>query len=187
MGTWIEIRTTRWLDTGCAGSFPYWERGLKYEGIGGWKGLPLRRSLIGNVDWNKEALNEGLDNIGRSLIGNVDWNGRWSILLDHDDIVVPLLGTWIEITTARAIGTWVRSFPYWERGLKYQDQRRDTYKSLSFPYWERGLKLQCSCRCFSPNPGRSLIGNVDWNRPYINLEPINEDVVPLLGTWIEMV
>ena len=46
------------------------------------------------------------------LIGDIQGMG---------DIVVPLVGTWIEILLngVRIIGTYL-SFPSWERGLKYK-------------------------------------------------------------------
>ena len=108
--------------------------------------LPLqcwhaRRSLIGNVDWNAcmKVLSESIGS--RSLIGNVDWN-----------LCIRLVAEWR-----------IKSFPYWERGLKSLNIVDTTLDTA----------------------GRSLIGNVDWNLLKI-AHDCNHQVVPLLGTWIEM-
>ena len=37
------------------------------------------------------------------------------------------------------------SFPYWERGLKYQYIHVISKPNGSFPYWERGLKYEVKC------------------------------------------
>ena len=56
--------------------------------------------------------------------------------------VVPLVGTWIEIFVGE-IGTKVfKSFPSWERGLKFLQHTKMETLQTSFPSWERGLKLK---------------------------------------------
>ncbi len=77
-------------------------------------------------------------------------------------LVVPCVGTWIEIiqtsqfgiaiNVVPCVGTWIEieiivyqmgineSFPVWERGLKYISSSIYGLRTKSFPVWERGLK-----------------------------------------------
>ena len=77
-------------------------------------------------------------------------------------LVVPLVGTWIEMVHFQSLNNRILSFPLWERGLKYE-LSTDMYcpvtvvplvgtwiemvhfqslnnRILSFPLWERGVK-----------------------------------------------
>ena len=78
-------------------------------------------------------------------------------------IVVPLVGTWIEILNIIPPGTLVASFPSWERGLKSHKKALFLMQVQSFPSWERGLKFPMD------HPSADSIR-----------------VVPLVGTWIEI-
>ena len=55
-------------------------------------------------------------------------------------IVVPLVGTWIEIMVIYGLHNINKSFPLWERGLKYGMDTAKKKDRMSFPLWERGLK-----------------------------------------------
>ena len=100
----------------------------------------------------------------RSPCGNVDWNNG-TIYFWHWYVVVPLVGTWIEIVPLR-------------KRLRGQE--------VSFPLWERGLK--CPYLNAFMFPGcRSPCGNVDWNNPKADWLGVQQTVVPLVGTWIEIV
>ena len=55
-------------------------------------------------------------------------------------IVVPHVGTWIEISLTEYQQEIIRSFPTWERGLKWRSGHGYRKKTESFPTWERGLK-----------------------------------------------
>ena len=101
-----------------------------------------------------------------------------------NDIVVPLVGTWIETASKRLarflndvvplVGTWIetgstgnrsvriRSFPLWERGLKLVLSFLAPFRAVSFPLWERGLQ------------------HADTADTAMHCS-----VVPLVGTWIE--
>ena len=70
----------------------------------------------------------------------------FGISLDGAEIVVPLVGTWIEILPVTASLNIIESFPSWERGLKSQTKQSQTGIAVSFPSWERGLKYKRSCR-----------------------------------------
>ena len=77
--------------------------------------------------------------------------------------VVPLAGTWIEISGTANYDARVLSFPSRERGLKLLKMERSLLKMRSFPSRERGLKsMQALSRILA------------------------ELVVPLAGTWIEI-
>ncbi len=143
-------------------SFPYWERGLKYQR------LPRSPSIA---------------------------------------LVVPLLGTWIEIREILILVIDEPSFPYWERGLKSVSLSDSTCPRKSFPYWERGLKYLALCHHQQKNPSfpywerglkyaRVMQARHQrqsfpyWERGLKSMEPWRSPrrivVVPLLGTWIEM-
>ena len=78
-------------------------------------------------------------------------------------LVVPLVGTWIEIFPNTLLSASFASFPSWERGLKSLWRIGPGMISTSFPSWERGLKsLQ------TPMTDCIFL------------------VVPLVGTWIEI-
>ena len=77
--------------------------------------------------------------------------GTWIEMPEPDmgcgaEIVVPLVGTWIEILPVTASLNIIESFPSWERGLKSQTKQSQTGIAVSFPSWERGLKYKRSCR-----------------------------------------
>ena len=56
-------------------------------------------------------------------------------------IVVPLVGTWIEIMVIYGLHNINKSFPLWERGLKYGMDTAKKKDRMSFPLWDRGLKF----------------------------------------------
>ena len=72
MGTWIEINDTISRDKALTLSFPYWERGLKYEKCKQIGGKEIVVPLLGT--WIEiEFANNHIGRLaGRSLIGNVD-------------------------------------------------------------------------------------------------------------------
>ena len=77
-------------------------------------------------------------------------------------IVVPLVGTWIEIQKQPRKKSSRKSCPSWARGLKYRqcDSLADRRKSC--PSWARGLKYS------------------GYSKLQLQI------VVPLVGTWIEI-
>ena len=78
--------------------------------------------------------------------------------------VVPLVGTWIEISSKVLFYLCCKmSFPLWERGLKFRNTCKSGLLLPSFPLWERGLKSSAYAETSH-----------------------NLRVVPLVGTWIEM-
>ena len=104
--------------------------------------------------------------------------------LDASKIVAPLVGAWIEISSASTSPTNLPSLPSWERGLKFTHEGyagiykvaplvgawieigisgRLSGRRWSLPSWERGLKSYTDC-------------------PHTLLE-----VAPLVGAWIEIV
>ena len=165
-------------------SFPYWERGLKFKkpvqnidiikcrsliGNVDWNGCPVviitqscSRSLIGNVDWNGDRLTRGNYEHRRSLIGNVDWN---------------LPSSWLSL--ASLCRSLIGNVDW-----NIDADKECTHEGKSFPYWERGLKYACQ-RGPIGHRRRSLIGNVDWNATQVHHKQAIQ-VVPLLGTWIEI-
>ena len=79
-----------------------------------------------------------------------------------EEIVVPLVGTWIETTvTLQKLCRKLKSFPLWERGLKLQVVTLGLDLSMSFPLWERGLKLLMLTPLNVSAQSRSPCGNVD--------------------------
>ena len=78
-------------------------------------------------------------------------------------LVVPHVGTWIEIYSRLWETMERRSFPTWERGLKLNIIRQTTKDISSFPTWERGLKSE---------------EQVETAK--------RKFVVPHVGTWIEI-
>ena len=73
------------------------------------------RSLRGNVDRNSPIDARLLAVSCRSLRGNVDRNDVFVFDLP-DILVVPYVGTWIEISHGRVLKRTTSSFPTWERG-----------------------------------------------------------------------
>ena len=75
------------------------------------------RSLRGNVDRNPWAMPSLHGATGRSLRGNVDRNARLALLYCVSMLVVPYVGTWIEIfwpsfmpfrgKVVPYVGTWI--------------------------------------------------------------------------------
>ena len=77
-------------------------------------------------------------------------------------IVVPLVGTWIEIASVPNSRITRASCPSWARGLKCRLEESCRRVCGSCPSWARGLKF------------------IHWNIPDAG------NVVPLVGTWIEI-
>ena len=97
------------------------------------------RSPRGNVNWNTDKPDYRRNKTCRSPRGNVNWNCI-RIHRNADHVVVPHVGTWIEMlpltlsfkrmSVVPHVGTWIeisaicslpsviRSFPTWERELK---------------------------------------------------------------------
>ena len=140
LGTWIEIIEYSRHDARHSRSFPYWERGLKSPK---------------NCSW--------LQSSGRSLIGNVDWNRCFRERFQAHR-VVPLLGTWIEIRrTARHTAARWQSFPYWERGLKWDKLVKRWSSTTVVPLLGTWIEIDMIAVLLFFLSCRSLIGNVDWN------------------------
>ena len=59
-----------------------------------------RRSLRGNVDRNNPLDGKGCKNSSRSLRGNVDRNNEYHQYENYANVVVPYVGTWIEIVSS---------------------------------------------------------------------------------------
>ena len=114
-GTWIEI-PRQLLLPGSGSSFPSRERGLKCQK---WVALSFRycRSPRGNVDWNQFMSSFVNFTNSRSPRGNVDWNRSIGSIYWWQ-WVVPLAGTWIEISKIFSSTFITLSFPSRERGLK---------------------------------------------------------------------
>ena len=55
-------------------------------------------------------------------------------------MVVPFVGTWIEMILSIYLYSIRRSFPSWERGLKSIKKVSENEQIKSFPSWECGLK-----------------------------------------------
>ena len=100
-------------------SFPSWERGLK----------SLKRRRNGGIVQSFPSWERGLKlrKVWREYTGAC---------------VVPLVGTWIEISKTASGVTANKSFPSWERGLKSAIVTESVGADESFPSWERGLKSQ---------------------------------------------
>ena len=74
------------------------------------------RSLRGNVDRNFSPPLSPPFSFCRSLRGNVDRNLIQDIEAERALIVVPYVGTWIEMKFVREMAQKGMSFPTWERG-----------------------------------------------------------------------
>ena len=88
-------------------SFPLWERGLKF----------YRNNIAKEIIWSFPLWERGL----KSCIA---WgrNARFT--------VVPLVGTWIEISPTVDNLKAVASFPLWERGLKFTKEQREKVRAV---------------------------------------------------------
>ena len=143
-------------------SFPLWERGLKSLSFQ----IPhcqACRSPCGNVDWNCIFLAHWEARYGRSPCGNVDWNSCPPPESIFPLLVVPLVGTWIEILL------WMLQI--------HMTHGRSPCGNVD---WNVNHTLRCSCTV-----RRSPCGNVDWNDVSKSRYAIAV-VVPLVGTWIEI-
>ena len=78
-------------------------------------------------------------------------------------VVVPLVGTWIEIMTPFSTSIPAESFPLWERGLKYSYFRQAQKSYAVVPLVGTWIEIET---------------NTYLQRMH--------DVVPLVGTWIEI-
>ena len=228
VGTWIEILSMLliWL---WQLSFPTWERELKsnvlnfYDDknvvvphVGTWIEILYEkvrvtrlpgRSPRGNVNWNIDNAIYKACKSSRSPRGNVNWN-RDAGLPARRAIVVPHVGTWIEIpsvlfltnsfTVVPHVGTWIEICQ--EAGCQRHRHGRSPRgnvnwnwflrpelhtASWSFPTWERELKFQVGDK-MEWLWRRSPRGNVNWNLPFLSQSPVNWQVVPHVGTWIEI-
>ena len=80
-----------------------------------------------------------------------------------EEIVAPLAGAWIEITSCTNTKTTTTSLPSRERGLKLIFVGRNTTMQSSLPSRERGLKLMMQMQIIR-----------------------GQQVAPLAGAWIEI-
>ena len=116
VGTWIEI----------------WNYMNKYKEA-------YSRSLRGNVDRNSSQRIYDDAGLCRSLRGNVDRNTRTGLHRGSVTIVVPYVGTWIEMRMSTDPPRRSRVVPYVGTWIEiYSSVRWYSSAILSFPTWERG-------------------------------------------------
>ena len=192
VGTWIEIHLSSFSPFAFL-SFPTWERELKYLVHTAFS-HPCSRSPRGNVNWNRVSIVTWKFIFGRSPRGNVNWNtfvnagtkriivvphvGTWIEIINSGSesisyAVVPHVGTWIEIATTCPDANSTRSFPTWERGLKYTMNWRVMYPVTVVPHAGTWIEMvvrrfEGCCTCRYPH------GNADWN---------NKEEIKRCGTW----
>ena len=78
-----------------------------------------------------------------------------------------------------------KSFPLWERGLKYLPYQHFSVSLLSFPLWERGLKYS-SLDCVQTITESFPLWERGLKSKILRVRVNSHAVVPLVGTWIEI-
>ena len=143
------------------------------------------RSPRGNVNWNYVP-GGGIHSAPcRSPRGNVNWNAQLLRLIGGLNVVVPHVGTWIEILSMLLIWLWQLSFPTWERELKSNVLNFYDDKNVVVPHVGTWIEILYEKVRVTRLPGRSPRGNVNWNRD-AGLPARRAIVVPHVGTWIEI-
>ena len=121
VGTWIEILTSS-LSSFVISSFPLWERGLKLKPC-----FQLRKAVGSFPLWERGLKFVGFDT-RRIRAAVVPLVGTWieiskNCLIAALHSVVPLAGTWIEICSWQSHCSPGSSIPTWERKLDYYHSR----------------------------------------------------------------